>query len=169
MLMSCDEHDLIMYGLSPQSHKRLFVSVVTNALDRQWLWRMSAIHQRLQIKRCPRRLIFVLVRAVAHCILWMILFNFLVALPNISHHDAIMNDGYVWWNYFLCQLWYKSTPMSSENNFFQLNDNDNESEDCSRLLKCFLLRIELFAQNQWWIICSKWVWKCWELVNCCGK
>ena len=80
----------------------MFVSVVTNALDRHKLWRMSAIHQRLQIKRCPRRLIFVLVRAVAHCILWMILFNFLVALPNISHHDAIMNDGYVWLNYFLC-------------------------------------------------------------------
>ena len=83
----------------------MFVSVVTNALDRHKLWRMSAIHQRLQKKLCPRRLIFVLVRAVAqlaHCILWMILFNFLVALPNISHHDAIMNDGYVWLNYFLC-------------------------------------------------------------------
>ena len=159
----------------------MFVSVVTNALDRHKPWRMSAIHQRLQKKLCPRRLIFVLVRAVAqlaHCILWMILFNFLVALPNISHHDAIMNDGYVWWNYFLCQLWYKSTPMSSENNFFQLNDNDNESEDCSRLFEIFKLGylslqyrviyiwriLIMFAmlnwsisQNQCWLICSNWV------------
>ena len=78
----------------------MLVSVVTNALDQHRLWRMSAIHQRLQIKLCPRRLVFVWARGAAYCILWMILFNFLVDtpkyIPSRCHHD-----GYVWWNYFL--------------------------------------------------------------------
>ena len=147
----------------------MFVSVVTNALDRHRLWKMSAIHQRLQIKLCPRRFIFFASSSssILHIVNDFVQFFGCPAkyIPSWCHYE--------WWICLIKLLslsfWYKSTPMSSENNFFQLNDNDNESEDCSRLLKCFLLRIELFAQNQWWIICSKWVWKCWELVNCCGK
>ena len=156
----------------------MFVSVVTNALDRHKLWRMSAIHQRLQIKLCPRRFIFFASSSssILHIVNDFVQFFGCPAkyIPSWCHYE--------WWICLIkllsLSLWYKSTPMSSENIFFQLNDNDNESEDCSRLFEIFKLGylslqyrviyiwriLIMFAmlnwsisQNQCWLICSNWV------------